>query len=87
MFDEKRRLTSTVYLSCLSSILLTVFLPLPGFLKLLLLVSLMLVQVSASIWYSLSYIPYGRQTALRMLRNYFGTQDASNYSNVVGAMI
>jgi hypothetical protein len=82
MFDEKRRQTSIVYLSCLGSTLLVVFLPLPGSIKLVLLLLLMLTQFSASVWYSLSYIPYGRRTALRFLRRALGIEETGDYSNI-----
>lgn len=81
MFDEKRRLTSIVYLSCLGSTMLIVFLPLPGPLKLITLLLLMTTQFSASIWYTLSYVPYGRRTLLRFLKNMLGLEE-SDYANV-----
>ena len=57
-----------VYLGCLAVTLILIFIPLkPHFLKLLILVSLTMAQFAASCWYSLSYIPYGRRTALRIL--------------------
>lgn len=83
MFDEKRRTTSMVYLSCLGSCLIVVFIPLPWLIKLLLLVAIMLTQCAASIWYSLSYIPYGRRTALRMVQRSLGMEEAAVPYNVV----
>jgi hypothetical protein len=85
MLDDKRRLTTMVYLSCLASCLVVVFLPLLALLKLILLVSLMLTQCAASIWYSLSYIPYGRRAALRMIKSYLGIEEApaSSYNMVM----
>jgi len=59
-----------------------IFVPLPGTLKLITLLLLTITQFCASIWYSLSYIPYGRRTALRMLKNSLGIEDSSGYSNV-----
>ena len=92
MFDEKRRTTSTVYLSCLGTTLLLIFLPIPSLIKLLLLMISMMTQFCASTWYSLSYIPFGRRTALRILRNALGLEDTSagtgagaSYSNLFGA--
>lgn len=88
MFDEKRRSTSTVYLGCLASTLVVIFIPLPALLKLLLLLMLMLTQFCASTWYSLSYIPFGRRTALRILRNILGFEDSNSssasYNNIFG---
>lgn len=81
MFDEKRRLTSTIYLGCLVLNLLVVFLPLPGFVKLVMLSLGMLVQLSASIWYSLSYIPYGRRTASRYISRTLGIEEG-DYANI-----
>jgi len=69
MFDEKRRTTSIIYLSTLSTSILVCFIPLPAPAKMGVLVLLLLVQMSASLWYTLSYVPYGRATARRMLRS------------------
>jgi hypothetical protein len=89
MFDEKRRITSFVYLGCLVSTLVIVFLPLPSLIKLFFLLGLMVTQFCASCWYSLSYIPFGRRTGLRILRNALGLEDTnssttSSYSNIFG---
>ena len=81
MFDEKRRQTSIVYLSCLGTTLLLVFIPMPKQLKLILLVSVMSVQFCASCWYSLSYIPYGRRTALRLIKKTLGIEDSNANNN------
>jgi predicted membrane channel-forming protein YqfA (hemolysin III family) len=81
MFDEKRRITSIVYLSCLGSTMVVVFLPLPGSLKLITLLLLTITQFSASVWYSLSYVPYGRRTLLRFAKNRLGLEE-SDYSGV-----
>jgi hypothetical protein len=69
MFDEKRRTTSIVYLSTLGTSVVVCFIPLPAVVKMIVLLLLLLVQMSASLWYTLSYIPYGRATARRMLRS------------------
>jgi hypothetical protein len=83
MFDEKRRITSIVYLSCLGSILVIVFLPLPGAIKLITLLLLTIAQFSASTWYTLSYVPYGRRTLLKFLKRTLGIEESSaDYSNV-----
>ena len=52
--------------------LIIVFLPLPASLKLILLLTGMLIQLTASVWYTLSYIPYGRRTAIRILKGALG---------------
>jgi hypothetical protein len=82
MFDETRRETSIVYLSCLVATLLVVFLPLPGTIKLILLLLLMMTQFGASLWYTLSYIPYGRRTFLRVVQRALALDETADYSNV-----
>lgn len=84
MFDKHRRDTSIVYLSCLVLTLLFVFIPMPGPLKLILLLLLMMIQFCASIWYSLSYIPYGRRTVTQCAKRQLGIEDASSsgYTNI-----
>jgi len=72
MFDDRRKHVTTVYLSCLASTLIVTFVPLPWALKLAVLVSLLLTQCGANIWYSLSYVPYGRKTALRLGKKFLG---------------
>lgn len=69
MFDEKRQATSITYLVALTCSITVCFLPIPTGPKIGLLVLLLIVQMSASLWYTLSYIPYGRATAKRMLRS------------------
>ena len=73
--------------SCYVSVagnLLLIFLPLPGALKLILLLIGMIVQLGASLWYSLSYIPFGRKTALKMLKRTLGLEEGSvaDYANI-----
>lgn len=80
MFDATRRETSIVYLSCLGLTLLTIFIPMPGPLKLFLLLSFTITQFCASLWYSLSYIPYGRRTAMRLIKSTLGLEDESSAS-------
>jgi ABC-type sugar transport system permease subunit len=75
MFDEKRKLTSLTYLSCLVGTLVVVFIPLPTGLRLGLLLLLLVTQCGASLWYSLSYIPYGRKTALNIIKRTFGLNE------------
>jgi Got1/Sft2-like family len=84
MFDEKRRQTSITYLSCLALTLVLIFIPMPAGLKLFLLLCSTLTQFCASLWYTLSYIPYGRRTALRMIKNTLGIDD-STYAGVMGS--
>jgi hypothetical protein len=75
MFDEKRKLTAMTYLSCLGGTLVVVFIPIISAIKLTLLVCLIVTQCAASFWYSLSYVPYGRATALRMIKRYLGLNE------------
>eukprot|EP00956_Cyclotella_meneghiniana_P027939 scaffold64050_cov37-Cyclotella_meneghiniana.AAC.4 len=62
-------MTSIVYLSSLGTSITVCFIPMPVGAKIGILVLLLLVQMCASLWYTLSYIPYGRATAQRMLRS------------------
>lgn len=82
MFDEKRRQTSIIYLSCLGLNLLVIFLPLPSTMKLISLLLLMMTQFCASVWYSLSYIPYGRRAATRFIKSALGIEETGDYSNI-----
>lgn len=75
MFDDKRRITSITYLTCLVSTLVVLFIPLPRLLMFLVLVLLTLTQFCASVWYSLSYIPYGRRTVSKYLKRQLGLQE------------
>mmetsp|Transcript_26862 Transcript_26862/g.45785 ORF Transcript_26862/g.45785 Transcript_26862/m.45785 type:complete len:242 (-) Transcript_26862:900-1625(-) len=75
MFDEKRQITSITYLVTLTCSIMVCFLPMPTGPKIGLLVLLLLVQMSASLWYTLSYVPYGRATAKRMLRSFISVDE------------
>mmetsp|Transcript_22078 Transcript_22078/g.47387 ORF Transcript_22078/g.47387 Transcript_22078/m.47387 type:complete len:244 (-) Transcript_22078:583-1314(-) len=75
MFDEKRRITSIVYLVTLTCSITICFIPISTGPKIGLLVLLLLVQMSASLWYTLSYVPYGRATAKRMLQSVFSADE------------
>mmetsp|Transcript_19557 Transcript_19557/g.25232 ORF Transcript_19557/g.25232 Transcript_19557/m.25232 type:complete len:202 (-) Transcript_19557:231-836(-) len=83
MFDETRYMTSMLYLGCLGTTLVLIFIPMPQSLKLLLLVTLTICQFTASCWYSLSYIPYGRKTALRFIKKALGIQGDYNMADVL----
>jgi len=76
MFDERRRITAILYLSCLGSTLVVVFLPLPSALKLFLLILLLLTQCGSSFWYSLSYVPFGRKTVLKVFKRMLGLDES-----------
>eukprot|EP00526_Cylindrotheca_closterium_P029586 CAMPEP_0113640802 /NCGR_PEP_ID=MMETSP0017_2-20120614/21416_1 /TAXON_ID=2856 /ORGANISM="Cylindrotheca closterium" /LENGTH=188 /DNA_ID=CAMNT_0000552105 /DNA_START=54 /DNA_END=617 /DNA_ORIENTATION=+ /assembly_acc=CAM_ASM_000147 len=67
LFDDTRRQTSIVYLSCLGATLVVVFLPIQWVLQLFILICLLITQCLSSFWYSLSYIPYGRRTVARVV--------------------
>jgi hypothetical protein len=83
MFDETRRLTATIYLGCLGGTLVIVFIPIIWGIKLTVLLCLIITQCAASFWYSLSYVPYGRKTALRMIKRYVGLNEQPIEGNVV----
>jgi len=70
MFDEKRKITSVTYLVALTCSIAVCFVPMPTGPKIGLLVLL-----SASLWYTLSYVPYGRATAKRMIQSAFSGDD------------
>jgi len=75
MFDEKRRLTSATYLVSLACSIAVCFIPIPTGPKIGLLVLLLLVQMMASLWYTLSYVPYGRAGAKRMLKSFMAGEE------------
>ena len=78
LFDDRRKFSSITYLSCLGGTLLVVFLPIkPNGVKLFLLLVLIITQFCASVWYTLSYIPYGRRTLLRFLKRQLGLDEES----------
>ena len=70
MFDEKRYVTTVTYLIALCVSIVVCFIPMATGLKIGLLVLLLLIQMCANIWYTLSYIPYGRATVRRMIVSY-----------------
>ena len=83
MMDDRRRLTSITYLSCLATTLAVVFIPIKSSIKLCILLILLLTQFAASFWYSLSYVPYGRKTVLKILKRTFGLNDSSPVEGIV----
>lgn len=70
MFDEKRYVTTVTYLIALTVSIVVCFIPMKTGIKIGCLVLLLLVQMCANIWYTLSYIPYGRATVRRMIVSY-----------------
>ena len=77
MFDETRKVTTIVFLASLVLVLVLCFVNMENILKLTLLVTLVLVQFFASLWYSLSYIPFARNTVVKIGRDKFGYADES----------
>ena len=77
MFDETRKVTPIVFLASLFLVLVLCFVNMENILKLTLLVTLVLVQFFASLWYSLSYIPFARNTVVKIGREKFGYADES----------
>jgi len=72
MFDDKRKTTTIVYLSALISAIIICFIPFNKALKLTLLLILLIVQLFASTWYSLSYIPFARRAVIKCFKNTTG---------------
>ena len=83
MLDDRRRITSITYLSCLVCTLLVVFIPIKSGIKLFVLLLLLLTQFAASFWYSLSYVPYGRKTVLKVLKRAVGLNDSQPVEGIV----
>lgn len=65
MFDKTRRFASIMYLV----LLITVFACAMTGQNIVLVMFLLILQILAAIWYTLSYIPYGRKTATSCLGN------------------
>lgn len=75
MLDEKRYVTSITYLIALCVSIVVCFIPMKTGIKIACLVLLLLIQMCANIWYTLSYIPYGRATVRRMIVSYLSNDD------------
>mmetsp|Transcript_26519 Transcript_26519/g.64627 ORF Transcript_26519/g.64627 Transcript_26519/m.64627 type:complete len:205 (+) Transcript_26519:168-782(+) len=82
LFDDTRRQTSIVYLSCLGATLVVVFLPIQWVLQLFILICLLITQCLSSFWYSLSYIPYGRRTVARVVKRTLGLNESEPIEGV-----
>ncbi|GMI56660.1 hypothetical protein TeGR_g15003 [Tetraparma gracilis] len=66
MTDKSRRYTSLVYVVCLVTTFVFVFVPgIDWGARLIVLLVCVICQFLAAVWYTLSYIPYGRATVLR----------------------
>lgn len=76
MFDDTRKITTIIYLSSLLASIIVCFLPLPSNLKLIILVLLLLTQLLASIWYTMSYIPLARRAFKRCVNRELGEEGA-----------
>lgn len=74
MFDEKRKVVTTIYLSSLLVTLIICFIEFQKDAKLVVLVLLLIVQLCSSVWYSLSYIPFARRAVKRCFKNSFGEE-------------
>ncbi|GMH77222.1 hypothetical protein TL16_g07336 [Triparma laevis f. inornata] len=68
MTDEKRLIVTIVYVLSIIATLLVCFLNMPNGLRIALLITLLIIQFCALIWYTLSYIPYGRTMARTCLK-------------------
>mmetsp|Transcript_27126 Transcript_27126/g.39725 ORF Transcript_27126/g.39725 Transcript_27126/m.39725 type:complete len:189 (-) Transcript_27126:230-796(-) len=82
MMDDKRKFSALLYVSCLVGTMIFVFLPLEHLLKLSVLVLLLLVQLSALVWYNLSYIPFGRRTFCRCFKKTVGLDESESQAIV-----
>jgi len=70
MFDDKRKWTTITYLTCLVLTLIICFVPgMDDLTRLLILVLLLFVQFFASLWYSLSYIPFARKAVINFFKD------------------
>lgn len=69
MFDETRRVSTIIYLLCLFLTLTVSF----TFRSAILCALCCFIQYAAFAWYSLSYIPYGRQVVSACLTTTFGS--------------
>mmetsp|Transcript_969 Transcript_969/g.1429 ORF Transcript_969/g.1429 Transcript_969/m.1429 type:complete len:188 (-) Transcript_969:402-965(-) len=72
MFDETRKIVTIVFLSTLFLSIVICFIKFDSSIKLSLLLLLLLVQFCASVWYSLSYIPFARRWAKKCFRDAVG---------------
>jgi len=78
MFAKKRRLATVVYFTMmLATLLVAVLSGVPPGARLPLVVLCMVLQVLAMIWYSLSYIPFGRDLAKKCCKKCVPTADDS----------
>lgn len=68
MFDKKRKTVTIVYLSALLLSIIVCFIRMDSSLKLTILLLLLITQFFASIWYSLSYIPFARRAVKKCFR-------------------
>ena len=76
MFDDTRKWTSITYLSCLFLTFIVCFIPgMDELSRLLILVLLLFVQFFASLWYSLSYIPYARKAVANCFKDSLGVDN------------
>ena len=69
MFAPERFIATSIYLGLMACTLFLAYYPNYIPLRLLLIVSSILCQFLALLWYTLSYIPYGRSLTLSCLRN------------------
>lgn len=76
MFDDKRKVTTIVFLSSLLLSIIVCFIKFNKGSKLAILILLLIVQFLASVWYSLSYIPFARRAVLKCCKNTLGVDAA-----------
>ena len=81
MIDEKRRYTTIVFMSSLLLAIIICFIEFDQGPKLFLLILLLIIQACASLWYSLSYIPFARTQAVSCMKGAFGMNDDSTWNH------
>lgn len=75
MFDDKRKITTIVYLSTLILAIIVCFIPFNNTVKLSILVILLVAQFLSSFWYTMSYIPFARKTIINCFKREFGDEN------------
>jgi hypothetical protein len=75
MMDDARKHSALIYVSCIALTIVLIFIPMERLIKLLIIFLVVLVQLSAGVWYNLSYIPFGRRTFCKCFKNIAGIEE------------
>lgn len=78
MFDKHRKWTTIVYVTCLVLTLVLLPIPLDEQIKLAFILTFVVGQFCAGVWYNLSYIPLGRRTFCKCFKGAFGIEDGGS---------